>query len=167
MIELLSTLTLTQALIYLTLIAIAAKEILTIKDFFKKRVDNKYDNENNKEKQVENILTEIKSLKEEIHKQEIEYEQLNINIKDLATYWTEKEEEHQKVLRLLIRSDMDAIKSFIVKEHHHFIEQKWIDDFSLDTIEKRYTHYKEEGGNSYVRDLIKDLRELPNMPPKN
>lgn len=167
MIELLSTLTLTQALIYLTLIAIAAKEILTIKDFFKKRVDNKYDNENNKEKQVENILTEIKSLKEEIHKQETAYEQLNINIKDLATYWTEKEEEHQKVLRLLIRSDMDAIKSFIVKEHHHFIEQKWIDDFSLDTIEKRYTHYKEEGGNSYVRDLIKDLRELPNMPPKN
>lgn len=167
MIELLSTLTLTQALVYLALFALAAKEFLITKDFFKKRTDDKYNDKNNEKKQTESILTELKSLKEEIHKQETAYEQLNTNIKDLATYWTEKEEEHQKVLRLLIKSDMDAIKSFIVKEHHHFIEQKWIDDFSLDTIEKRYTHYKEEGGNSYVRDLIKDLRELPNMPPKN
>ena len=167
MIELLSTLTLTQALIYLALFALAAKEFLTIKDFFKKRADSKYDNENNEKKQIENILSELKNLKEEIHKQELECQKLNTNIKDLGTYWEKKEEEHQNVLRLLIRSDMDAIKSFIVKEHHYFIEQKWIDDFSLDTIEKRYTHYKEEGGYSYVRDLIKDLRELPNMPPKN
>ena len=167
MIELLSTLTLTQALMYLALIAIAAKEFLTLKDFFKKRADSKYDNENNEKKQIENILSELKSLKEEIHKQELECQKLNTNIRDLGTYWEKRDEEHQNVLRLLIRSDMDAIKSFIVKEHHYFIEQKWIDDFSLDTIEKRYTHYKEEGGNSYVRDLIKDLRELPNMPPKN
>ena len=167
MIELLSTLTLTQALIYLTLMAIAAKEVITIKDFFKKKVDDKYDNEITEKKQIENIANDIKSLTEEVRKQEQEYEKLQKNIKDLSIYWGDKEEEHQRILKMLIKSDMDAIKSFIVKEHHHFIEEKWIDDFSLDTIEKRYTHYKEEGGNSYITDLMKDLRDLPNTPPKS
>ena len=88
------------------------EEYEKLKDFFKKRADSKYDNENNEKKQIENILSELKSLKEEIHKQELECQKLNTNIKDLGTYWEKKEEEHQNVLRLLIRSDMDAIKSF-------------------------------------------------------
>ena len=166
MIELLSTFTLTQALTYLALFAIAAKEFLVIKDYFKKRADEHYEAKDIKETQIENILKEIKSLKEEIQQQKEEYEQLNINLKELSDSWSEIEKEHKKTLQTLIKSDMDAIKSFIVKEHHHFIEEKWIDDFSLDTIEKRYTHYKEEGGNSYVTDLMKDLRDLPNKPPK-
>lgn len=167
MIELFSTLTLTQALIYLALIAIAAKEFFTIKDFFKMKVDNKYDAEENEKKQIENIFSELKNLKEEIRKQELEYEKLNKNIEELGAYWEKREEEHQNVLKLLIKSDRDAIKSFIVKEHHFFMQQKWIDDFSLDIIEKRYTHYRDEGGNSYVEDLVQDLRGLPNFPPKN
>lgn len=166
MIELLSTLTLTQALIYLALMAIAAKEALTLKDFFKKRADDKYDNENSEKKKIENILNELKSLSEEIHKRQEEYEKLRNDIQELSMCCSNKEEEIQNTLTMLIKSDMDSIKSFIVKEHHHFIEEKWIDDFSLDALEKRYTHYKAEGGNSYITDLMKDLRELPNTPPK-
>ena len=37
----------------------------------------------------------------------------------------------------------------------------YIDDFSMDAIEKRYDHYKAEGGNSYISDLMHDLRKLP------
>ena len=44
-----------------------------------------------------------------------------------------------------MNSDKDAIKAFITREHHYFCYQKkWIDDYSLDCIEKRYEHYKEE-----------------------
>ena len=43
MIELLSTLTLSQALIYIVLIALAAQEFLTVKDFFKKRAERQKD----------------------------------------------------------------------------------------------------------------------------
>ena len=167
MIELLSTLTLTQAFIYLTLMAIAAKEILTLKDFFKQKMDNKYNTENTEKQQIDNILNEIKDLKEEFTKQETEYKKLRDHIEEFSVDWEQKDEETQKILNMLIKSDMDSIKSFIVKEHHHFIEEQWIDDFSLDTIEKRYTHYKAEGGNSYITDLMKDLRKLPNTPPKS
>ena len=167
MIELLSTLTITQALIYLTLFAIAAKEVIVIKDFFKKKVDDKYDSENNEKRQIEDILKEVKSLSEKIAKQQQEYEKLRSDIQEFSAYWEQKDRESQEILQMLIKSDMDSIKSFIVKEHHHFIEEQWIDDFSLDTIEKRYSHYKAEGGNSYVTDLMKDLRSLPNSPRKS
>lgn len=165
MVELLSTLTFSQLLIYGALFAIAAKEFLTVKDYFKKRNDDKYAEESNEKKQMEQILNTIQNLEKVMLKQEKEDEQLHKDIKSLSDYWQNKEDEHRRVLQLLIDSDKDAIKSFIVKEHHHFVAQKWIDDFSLDTIEKRYSHYKAEGGNSYIGDLIQDLRALPNFPP--
>lgn len=52
---------------------------------------------------------------------------------------------------MLIDSDKDAIKSYITREHHYFCYQiGWIDDFSLDCLERRYQHYHEEGGNSFI-----------------
>lgn len=67
--------------------------------------------------------------------------------------------------QLLIDSDKDAIKAFIIDKHHHFCyEQKWIDDYSMDVLEKRYVHYVDEKGNSYVETLMKELRELPRVP---
>lgn len=165
MIELLSTLTFSEILFYGVLFIIAAKEFLTVKDFFKKRNDDKYAEENNEKRQTEKILNAIQNLEKVMLNQEKEDEKLHSDIKDLYNLWKNKEDEHRKILQLLIDSDKDAIKSFIVKEHHHFIAQKWIDDFSLDTIEKRYGHYKAEGGNSYIGDLIQDLRALPSFPP--
>lgn len=165
MIELLSTLTFSQILIYGALFAIAAKEFLTVKDFFDKRNKDKNTEENNEKKQMEQILTAIQNLEKVMLNQEKEDEKLHNDIKDLSDYWKTKENDFHRILQLLIESDKDAIKSFIVKEHHYHLRQGWIDDFSLDTIEKRYGHYKEEGGNSYIGDLIQDLRALPNFPP--
>ena len=66
------------------------------------------------------------------------------------------------MLDMLIDSDRDDIKSFITMQHHHFVyEKKWIDDYSMDCLEKRYQHYEDEGGNSYVEHLMIELRSLP------
>ena len=64
-------------------------------------------------------------------------------------------------INLLIESDKDSIKSFIVKEHHYYTQIGWVDDYSLDAIERRYKHYQEEGGNSFVHTLMAELRALP------
>lgn len=70
-----------------------------------------------------------------------------------------------KKINMLVHSDRDAIKAYITKEHHYFVYQRgWIDDYSLDCIEKRYTHYKEYEGNSFIKELMEDLRSLPNLP---
>ena len=67
---------------------------------------------------------------------------------------------------MLIESDRDDIKSFITREHHRFCYQVgWIDDFSLDCIEKRYKHYKNEGGNTFIDGFMEELRALPKSSP--
>lgn len=164
MLELFSTLTLTQIITYSFLILLSIKEILTLRDFFKNRVDKKYDNENANKKQVEEIFKEIKTLKEEIQNQKKDYILLTSNLEDFKSYWKNKDEEQQKILKLLVESDREAIRSDIVKEYHYFMKREWIDDFSLDTLEKRFAFYQEEGGNSYICNIMEDLRELPNEP---
>ena len=68
---------------------------------------------------------------------------------------------------LLIDSDKDDIKSYITREHHYFCYKLgYIDDFSLDCIEKRFKHYSDEGGNSFIENFMKDLRALPIQSPK-
>ena len=68
-------------------------------------------------------------------------------------------------LNLLLDSDRDAIKAHIVEKHHYFCyTKKYIDDYSLDCLEKRYEHYVAENGNSYVEDLMEELRALPKRP---
>ena len=71
-----------------------------------------------------------------------------------------------KQVQLLIDSDKDDIKAFLTREHHYFVYQKqWIDDYSLECIEKRYNHYKEEGGNSFIKGFMEEIRALPKTPP--
>ena len=62
--------------------------------------------------------------------------------------------------------DKDDIKAWITQQHHYFCyELKCIDDFSLDCIEKRFKHYQDENGNSFVENLMNELRTLPKQPP--
>ena len=70
-------------------------------------------------------------------------------------------------LEMIIESDKDDIKSWITEKHHFYCyERKWIDDYSMDCIEKRYRHYKDEGGNSFIEELMNELRSLPKTPPQ-
>lgn len=63
---------------------------------------------------------------------------------------------------MLIASDRDDIKAYLTEKHHFFcFEQGWIDDYSLEICERRYSHYVKEGGNSFIANFMKDLRELP------
>lgn len=61
----------------------------------------------------------------------------------------------------LTESDMHDIKAWIVEQYHKFyIGQGWIDAFSAETIDRRYEDYKDEGGNSYIDNLISQLHTL-------
>lgn len=67
-----------------------------------------------------------------------------------------------KSIELLTASDKDDIKAYITREHHYFCYKiGYIDDYNLDCIEKRYSHYKDEGGNSFISTLMEELRALP------
>lgn len=92
-------------------------------------------------------------------------------IKELYELHSKTEANLNKIIdsiQLLINSDKDDIKAWITEKHHYYCyEKRHIDDYSLDCIEKRYAHYKDEGGNSFIEDLMRDIRRLPKTSSLN
>lgn len=155
--ELLAQYSLSQILIFLFVLGAALKTTITMIDWFWERISKIF-----KKQQAETERQE--SFTEHIQKSEKQ-------IKELYDLHTKTEENLDRILnsiQLLINSDKDDIKAWITEKHHyHCYEKKHIDDYSLDCIEKRYTHYRNEGGNSFVEDLMKDIRRLPKTSSLN
>lgn len=55
----------------------------------------------------------------------------------------------------------NILKSEIVDKHNQAVKQNYITDLQLDIIHRLNSSYKELGGNSYIKSLIKNVDELP------
>lgn len=156
MVELLAAYSLSEILTFLITFALAIKGFITFWDWAVERMRKifKKESQKDREKQLleERLLRGDLKMKELSQQQELTKQRLDaINDK----------------IDMLILSDKDSIKSYITKEHHLFCyNKKWIDDYSLDCIEKRYQHYQDEGGNSFIEELMEELRSLPKQPPQ-
>jgi len=155
--ELLAQYSLSQILIFLFILGAALKTTITMIDWFWERISKVF-----KKQQAETERQE--SFTEHIQKSEKQ-------IRELYELHTKTEENLDRILnsiQLLINSDKDDIKAWITEKHHYYCyEKRHIDDYSLDCIEKRYTHYRNEGGNSFVEDLMRDIRRLPKTSSLN
>ena len=148
MLDLLSQYSLQNIVIFSISLAFAIKGCIDFYDWAKSRIRQPIDKENQKKKEEEDMLDKIRT-----HEEKINSIQLNQN-------------EILRIVNILIDSDRDDIKSWITEKHHYFCyERKWIDDYNLDCIEKRYHYYKLEGGNSFVADLMEEIRALPKVDP--
>ena len=155
MITLLQRYSISEILIFIVILALAIKSLITFFDWvqqrFKKAFNKKY-NILSEKQELERHLAQDRQLIESLKKKQ----QNTDNILDKLS----------SKIDVLIQSDRDDIRSYITREHHYFCYQKgWVDDFSLDCIEKQYTHYVEEGGNSFIKGFMDDLRALPKQPP--
>lgn len=156
MIALLQHFSLSNIIIFAILLALAIKSLVSFFDWAHERLKIAFDKQHN-------ILTDKEKLERRLQKGSQIMDALQQN-----------QEETDKILQklsekidILIDSDKDAIKSFITNQHHYFCYTVgWIDDFSLDCIERRFKHYEEEGGNSFIENFMNELRDLPKMPPQ-
>ncbi len=129
-----------EIILSLIILAIAIRNFVQFIDWSKKRAKQAID-ENEKPLQLENITKQ--------HERQLE--KIRIQLKEL-----------KESVNLLIESDRNDIKYSITRNHHYFCyEVGSIDDYSLDCLERKYTHYKDEGGNSFVASMMEDLRNLP------
>lgn len=56
---------------------------------------------------------------------------------------------------------------YVTERHHFFVyEQGWIDDYSMECLERRFLIYQHEHGNSFVEGLMDEIRALPKQPPE-
>ena len=156
MLEFLETYSFSQIIIFIIFLDIAIKEGITLitwfKDFFRKKFNDDMKNTvatNKQNEQIDKVKEDIQIL---IDNQEKIFKEIEL---------------FKQQLEMIIESDKDDIKSWITEKHHFYCyEIKWIDDYSRDCIEKRYRHYKDEGGNSFIEELMNELRSLPKTPPQ-
>ena len=143
LIQLFSQFSLGQILIIIILLGLSAKGVVTFFDWVKERLYK-----------LSNKQLKSKKANEQIKNQE---ETINNLKKDV--------EKIQNSIDTLIESDEENIKAWITEKHHYYCyEKKYIDDYTLDCLERRFTRYEEEGGNSFVHNLMDDLRDLPRKP---
>lgn len=156
MVELLATYSLAEILTILIAAALSIKGLISFYDWAFNRIKAHF------HKEITEDL-EQKDLEERLNDEITERKLLSSQLKQTL----EVIENLNQKIDLLIDSDKDSIKAYITKEHHYFTNPKigWIDDYSLDCIERRYGHYQEEGGNSFIGDLMHDLRRLPKKDP--
>ena len=161
MISLLSSVSITELFIILCMFALALKEFISIMDFFWVKLKAIFMKEQTEDDKVKKIQEKI----DKIEKWQVEHEQTTLDIKidynGAIEELKEQLEKQQKTLDMLVASDRDDIKGWLVQQYHYFMNLGSIDDFSKDIIEKRATHYFTEGGNSYIEDLLKQIRKLP------
>lgn len=68
-------------------------------------------------------------------------------------------------LDVLIASDKESIKSFIVSCYYQVKSDGYVNSHLMQIIEERYETYKRENGNSYVSGLMNELRAFPHTAP--
>lgn len=140
MTQLLTHYSVSEILLFIVIFAIAIKKLVQFIDWARKRTSQAV-------KQAE----QPEQLKQITEQHEEEISEIRKDIKSLQTS-----------INLLIESDKDDIKQSLTKDHHYFCYKlKSIDDYSLDCMERRYSHYTEEGGNSFVETLMNQVRALP------
>lgn len=149
MAELITNYSWSEIILFVIAFAAAIKGVVTFWDWGKDRLRKVYDKEDK--------IEEIKSLIVKNTKQMNEFSNIQAQ--------TIEEIQHLKEnITNLTASDKDDIKAWITEKHHHFCyEIKYIDDYSLDCIEKRYAHYVDEGGNSFISTLMEEIRNLPKV----
>lgn len=156
MIELLQHYSLSEVFIFTILLALAAKSLITFFDWANERIKKAFNKQYSK-------ITEKEKIKNRLD----EEDQIILSLQKNQQMTDKILKDLQAKIDILIDSDKDSIKSYITREHHYFCYQKgWIDDFSLDCVEKRYDHYEDQGGNSFVGGLMDQLRALPKQEPQ-
>ena len=160
---LLEAYTLTQIIIFAIGLALAIKGGWDLVDFFKNKYKNRFNHDYNLKKKEETLEQHYLDCKKQHDETMQQYDNLNNKLDGIV----ESIDDLTKRVDTLTESDMHDIKQSIVKDYHYFTEkQGWIDDFSMEVLEARFADYEDEGGNSFVESLMKEIRKLPKHPPQ-
>lgn len=137
MLDLLKSYSLTDIAIFIVMLAFAIKGVVDFYDWAKNRITKATNQQQSAEELHQKIMDTLELHNEQINKM-------------------------AKLINILIKSDRDDIKAWITEKHHYFCyDLGYIDDYNLQCVEARYKHYKEEDGNTFIDELMKDIRALP------
>lgn len=155
--ELLKHYSVSDIILFVVFLGLAIKAVIDFFDWAHNRLKQKFDKENINQENKNIINERFEKTEEDIK-----------NLKNNQEEIVKTLENLNKKIDILIESDKDDIKADLTRIHHYYCyTQKWIDDYTLDCAIRRYSHYKDEGGNSFIEDFMKDLKKLPKRQPED
>lgn len=114
---------------------------------------------------IDNLTVMIEETKQKDKDQdsmiETKMTELNITMSDFRKDINANKDQ----LDVLIASDKESIKSFIVSCYYQAKSDGYVNSHLMQIIEERYETYKKENGNSYVGGLMNELRAFPHTAP--
>lgn len=145
-IELFTKFSIKECVFFIVLFSLSIKGVIDFSDWAKERLRKRFNKKTDEEHRYDMLINQMEAIIENQKKQ-------NNDIRIISNQ-----------VNILLNSDKDDIKAWITEKHHYFCYKLgYIDDFNLDCIEKRFGHYKEEHGNSFVESLMGDIRRLPRI----
>lgn len=146
-------------------------------DYFRKKGKcyfQSQEEQENQSKDIKEVQNNIAALN--IDKQTIDEKMDNFQLMldKLDSYMEINEKYHQQMeenwgkvdnnLELINTRLQDNIRTYIVDKHHYYkYKIGAIDDFNLECIERSYLYYKQAGGDSFIDQLMDELRKLPRV----
>lgn len=166
MIKLLESYSASEIVMFIVILCFALKESVTFIDWARMRINQGINKNLKEEREKDNLQKEMMTMNDFFSEKEKRFEKKKAEIYKRFDSIENQMNLLQTQMKLLIDSDKDDIKSYIVDKHRQYCYyNKAIDDYTLDCLERRFEHYQKEGGNSYVENLMEDLRGLTKKPP--
>lgn len=149
--NLLSQFSIEAIILFIIAFGLSLKCIGELWDYFYAKIKKYFNYVSSKDKQHDEIINSIQSLHDNI-------EELKKQQKDNQITM----EKVQDNLGLVNERLQETSRNYIIDKHHYYCyEIGTIDDLSLQSIEREYLHYKAGGGNSFIDNLMDELRNLP------
>ena len=142
-----------ELILLIIIILFCLKALNELGSYFYNRFKQHFGIKNEKDAWEKNLLNKIENIFKEI---EILKEQ------NLETHKHQKEID--ATIALVQERLQENTRSYLIDAHHKFCyDVRAIDDLNLQAMERRYLYYKTAGGNSFVDNLMDEVRALPKI----
>ena len=143
-----------------------------LEDMVQRRI-KKEEEDKEEEEQFIHISTTLNKLSDDIEKLSVRMDDINnrlgnsedfvSNTDKMITYIQRELDAQKRNTELLIDSDRENIKSLLLSNYYRWTKRGKIDLYTLNTLEEKFKKYKKENGNTFVEDLMKQMRSLPKV----
>lgn len=171
---LLSNYSVEELIVIVVIALLLCKVLLELGKFFYEKAKNYFGVQNKKEQwestttetlnQISNKVDAIEISADERKERLINVEKEITILHDYSKHTHEEQKEMGKQMKLVEERLQENTRSFLIDAHHRFCyEVKGIDDLNLQSLERRYMYYKAAGGDSFVDDMMDEIRGLPRI----
>lgn len=149
--SLFATYSIEAVIIFVIMILLSVKFTWELVEWFRDKIKYGFTKQQETEEMTEDFKAEFKKLNDRLDTVEERFNKID-----------KSNENTNRRLSFIEERQQENTKSFLIDAHHKFCYQiKAIDDINLQSIERTYMYYKAAGGNSFIDQLMQEIRALP------